>query len=284
MAGFRNVKGITDAYEAGLFRTCSFRKVPADTSVAGTWYDLSRSAGNPPPNYYATSPLVAAALDPMRGIFHGDSVSPGALFLQELHVVTGTAGLVGQYKLLDYLLYYPFIDLDDTDVQTMDNSLSLSRYEDGAGVRAMLVALTPTVGGGSFTFDYINQDGVQKTAPTQSCSVAAANIGTLVTSEQATAAGGQVFLKLASGDSGMRSIVSWQMAVPNGGLGALVLVRPIADIAIREVNTPAEVDFVRTHPNLPRIYDSAYLNLIVNCAATVAAGTLTGRADFIWSE
>ncbi len=242
------------------------------------------AAGNPPPNYYASAPLVADTLNDFRGIFHGDDKSPASNHLTGLELITPTAGLVGRFELLDYLLYYPFVDLDDTTTQTMDNTVALPRYAGGVGVRAMLVAVAPTTGGGSFTFDYVNQDGVAKTAPTQSCSVAASNIASIVTSEQGTAAGGQVFLRLDSGDTGIQSITSWTQIVSAGGLGSLVLVKPLATLAIREINTPSEMKRPNMTPGAPRIYDGAYLNLIMNCAGSVAAGTLTGRADFTWSS
>ena len=284
MAGFANISAFARAFDAGRTHSCSFRKVPSQASTAGWWVDLSMASGNPLPNYYASTPLEAAVLDGFRGIFHGDAKSPASKHLTELHLVTPTAGLVGVYRLLDYLLYYPFIDLDDTDAQVMDNDVTLPRYTTGAGVRPMLVAVAPTTGGGSFTFYYVNQDGVAKTAPTQSCSTGVANIASLITSERATAAGGRVFLTLADGDTGVRSITSWTNLVSNGGLGSLVLAKPLGDVAIREINTAAEMSWVRMQAGAPRIEDGAYLNFIMNCAATVAAGTLAGRASFAWSE
>ena len=42
---------------------------------------------------------------------------------------------------LDYLLYYPFIDMDAAgEDQTMTNGVTLPRFTDGAGVRMMAVA------------------------------------------------------------------------------------------------------------------------------------------------
>lgn len=281
--GMVNWADLTSAREDGRFHSCSFRKVPSQASVAGHWVDLSMAAGNPKPNYYASSPLVAATLSGFEGMFHGDAKAPSAKYLTELMLCSQTAAFVGAFKLLDYLLYYPFVDLDDADPQPMNNSVTLPRYANGEGVRAMLVSAAPTTGGGSFQFDYINQNGVAKTSPVQSCSVAPLAIATLVTSEQGTAAGGQPFLQLATGDTGIRSITSWTNIVLNGGLGSLVLVRPLLDSAIYEVTTPSEKTAKVHSENLPQIFDGAYLNLIMNCAATVAAGVLVGRADFAWS-
>jgi hypothetical protein len=89
---------------------------------------------------------------------------------------------------------------------------------------------------------------------------------------------------LAAGDTGIRSITSATFTVANGGLLALVLVRPLTSLAIREVNTMAENNLVRQRPGAPRIYDDAYLGMIVNTAATIASGTLAGYFTFVWSD
>lgn len=283
MTGFGNVKAYVDAVNGGRAHFCSIRKVPSQASVAGWWVDLSMAAGNPLPNYYASAPLVAATLDGFRGVFHGADKAPATKHLTGLGLVTPTAGLVGQYTLLDYLLYYPFVDGDDADVQVMDNTVALPRYADGEGVQVMAVAVAPTTGNGVFTFDYVNQDGVPKTSPPQGCSTTAANIASLVTSQPAVANGIGPFLQLAGGDTGVRAITSVQFSVLNGGLIALVLVKPLADAAVREINTTAEVSYVNRRPGPPRVHDGAYLNFIMNCAATVAAGTLAGFGTFTWS-
>jgi hypothetical protein len=291
VAGFTSIRDYAAACPEGRCRTASVRKVPSNASTAQWWVDLSMAPGNPQPNYYVGTPLESTRLnyagspDVVRdgGIYHGDDVSPASLHLMEWMLETATTGLVGEYMLLDYLVFYPFLDLDDTGVQTLDNTVTLPRYDDGAGVRAMLVATAPTAGGGSFTFDYVDQDGAAKTSPTQGYSTAVAGIQSIPTSEPATAAGGQPFLQLAGGDTGVRSITSWTNIAPGGGLAALVLVRPLASHAIYEVSTPSEKSFVSAHPAPPRIYDGAYLGMIMRCAATVAAGLLAGRLTYVWS-
>lgn len=283
MAGFANYGQLGNAVVNGQTSFCSFRKVPSQASTANWWVDFSMASGNPPPNYYASTPLAADTLDGSRGIFHGYNKSPSNMYLLKMHLQTPTAAMVGQYSLLDYIVYYPFIDGDDTGVQSMDNTVSLPRYVTGAQVRAMYVCLAPSTGGGSFTFDYVNQDGVTKTAPTQSYTPTAANIGSLLTSQPSGVAGTGPFLQLASGDSGIQSIVSLTNIVPNGGLGAIVLVKPLVDMAVREINTPIESTFGDARTASPQIVDGAYLGLIMNCAGSVAAGTLTGFCQFAWN-
>lgn len=284
MAGFANIREYAEALQTGRAASCSFRKVPSQASTAGHWVDLSMAAGNPKPNYYASEPLVAATLSAFNGVLHGDAKSPASKHLAELMLTTPTAGLVGRYRMIDYLLYYPFVDGDSLDEQVLDNTVTLPRYSDGDGVMAMLVASAPTTGAGQFTFNYVDESGVSRTSPTQFCATSAVNIATVTTSQQGTAANGSLFLRLANGTNGIRQIDSITYTVPDGGLTALVLVKPIADAQIYEIDTPSETTFVAQSLAAPRIYDGAYLNFVMNCAATVAAGTLAGRANFVWSE
>jgi len=289
MPGFANIGDISSAMTDGRLLTCSFRKVPSQASTAGWWVDLSMASGNPQPNYYAATPAVSAVLQGRLGIFHGMDQSPYQKHLKRIGLTTPTAGLVGQYMLLDYLLYYPFIDGDNTAAQVMNDNIdaedivTLPRYESGDGVMAMAVAVTPTTGLGQFTFNYINQNGEAKTSPNQFCGQTSSNISNLVTGQQSTVGAVGPFLRLAGGDTGIRSITDVTFSVANGGLICLVLVKPIADSVIREINTTREIEFASHYCGLPRIYDGAYLNLIMNCAASVAAGQLMGYADFIWN-
>lgn len=283
MPGFLSVAQYAAADAAGRTHYCSLRKVPSQASVAGNWIDLSMAAGNPKPQYYASAPLEAAVLDGFEGIFHGDAKSPGTKHLAALGLMTPTAALVGQYTLLDYLLYYPFVDGDSLDEQTLDNTVTLPRYADGDGVMVMAVASAPTTGGGQFTFNYTNHSGASRTSPVVNVNTTACGIATLATSEQAQASGGIVFLPLLNGCRGVRSIQSVTFTTASGGLLALVLVKPLAGLAIREINTMAEIEYVRLRQGAPQVFDGAYLNLIANCAGSVAAGQLAGYARFAWS-
>jgi hypothetical protein len=284
LAGFRNFTDFVDALATnGQVHSTTFRKVPSQATVANIWADLSMAAGFPLPNYYAASPLVAATLEGHRGIFHGYDKSPAKKHLVELGLTSPTAGFVGQYKLLDYLLYYPFVDMDSSDLQELDNTTTLPRHTGGAGVQVMAVAVTPSVGSGTFTFDYYNQDGVLKTSPVQTCNTTGVSIASLVTSQSAVSVNHGPFLRLADGDTGVRSIVSVTAGTLNGGLISLVLVKELCNHTILEINTTNELSFPVTRFAPPQVVDGAYLNLIVLPAATIAAGLLLGQAKFIWN-
>ena len=281
MPGFRNIAAYAAAETEGRTHFCSLRKVPSQASAAGHWVDLSMAAGNPKPQYYAAAPLISQVFDGFEGVFHGDVKAPASKHLTDIGLMTASAALVGQYNLLDYLLYYSFADGDELAAQPFVTGTTLPRYTTGEGVMVMAVVVAPTAGGGSFTFDYIDSSGAARTSPVISCNTTPTNIASLITSEPTV--GGLVYLPLASGSRGVRSITGLTMLTVSGGLFALVLVRPLATIAIREINTMSETSMVTLFPGAPVVGDGAYLGLIMNCTSSVAASVLAGYAKFAWS-
>ena len=256
------------------------------------------AVGNPLPNYYASEPytgavlasnksVLNAAINTRKGIYHGEDKSPLIKHLAKIGLVTPTAALVGQYMLLDYLFYYPFIDPSSLDIQVMDNTLTLPRNVTGENTQIMPVVLSPTAGtSGQYTVTYTNSAGVAgRVTPVHTLPNAVANINSIVASIPAFAGGAAgPFMTLQGGDRGVRSIQNVTFTVADGGLLAFVLVEPQCDLVIREINTMTEVSFVDTKVPPPRIDDGAYLNLIVNCAGSISGGFLQGYADFVWSD
>ena len=272
-----------DGILAGKKFSCSYRRVPTQASVAYWWSDLSMSPGFPPPNYYAATPLASALLSGGDGIPTGFTTG-SSKWLTEASLTTATANLVGQYTLCDYLMYYPFVDLDDTSPQSLTNVNSLQRYTSGVGIMPMMVCQGATVGNGSFTFTYVDQNNDTITSPTNYYATTTGNIGAVLTSEPATTTTAGPWLSLGPTTTGIKRIVSLTNIVSNGGgLGCIVLVKPLLDIPLREANTESELTMVSMRSGPIRVYDDAYLNFICNTAGTYAAGLLTGRLDFTWS-
>ena len=286
-AGFRNIRSFVDAYDEGKVKFSTWRKSPSQTTVTGIWFDLSMSPGNPIPNYYASSPYVAATLNGNEGIFHGGAVSPSKKYLKTFMAMTGVAtGLSMRMIVCDYLLYYPFVDMGTNDDQPMTNSTTLPRYTDGEGVQVMAVMTNPQVAGGvTFNFDYTNQDGTSgRTSGTVTCNTATA-IGSLINTAPATAGASSPFIPLASGDTGVRSIDTVRMVAGSDvGLICFVLVKPLAVHSIREITAPVETDFMTAAGlSLPEVKDGAYLNAICLPQGSLAATPIHGYAEFIWS-
>lgn len=288
MAGFKTVGAWADCYEQGRMSYMNFMKTPATSVTNFTWSDLSMGSGFPRVQYYASSPLEAAYMDETRGIYHGDDKAPAHKYISNLSI---TSALTNSLKItaivLDYLLYYPFIDGGVTGApQEFINTVSLPRYTDGAGVQAMLVAQSAGLSlAGSFTMDYINQDGDLKTSPTVTTGEVTA-VGTIVTDggSTGTVAKNGPFIPLASGDTGIRSVVSITLNTAVTGLYSLVLVRPLLTTYIGETQSTAEKNVLKDTKMLPRVYDGAYLNFIISANSQFNTVSLTGYLNFIWSE
>lgn len=301
MAGFRNVVQWADSENDGRSWLSFFRKVPAATAtIAGQWFDYSTAAGVPVPNYYASSPLVAAKLDPLTGIFVPAQNTPR--WLKKLVVMSAAASVTGTTNqnqalmLLDYLLYYPFVDLDAAgEEQTLDNSVALDRYTDGVVVQMMLVTQTPTAGGGSYQIKYICSDDVEYTTEVVYCP--AAQPSGALCSGVAKAEGISPFVPLNANVRGVKRVVSLTMAVANGGLVSIVLVKPMEMSYVREesrrpTSSPTEsygdaveIERIRTRAGARKLENNAFLGWIgYGVAGSLASAPLVGYIESFWEQ
>ena len=240
--GFQRVKEyVSSAIDGGCYSIYSFRKIPSQATTAGVWCDLSMAAGNPPAQYYASEPLVAATLLGRKGIYHNDAVYPKTKHLSRIMSITSTANAVPSVlKLCDYLLYYPLVDMDSTDQQDMDNTVTLPRYSTGFGVKMMAVATAPFTGGATLSISYTNSDGISGRTTSVVSITGAGNMGSLIHGGVLANSTGP-FIPLQSGDNGVRSIEQVTFNSPNGGLCSLVLVKPLCDTIMREITAFLEL-------------------------------------------
>lgn len=287
--GFANVGAVVDAELAGQVKYTFWRKAPAVVTVAGAWFDYSMAPGNPAPQYYAAAPLVAQTMSRSGdgGIQHGGNVSPSAKYLRKITAMAVTAaGVPQRLYLLDYLMFYPFVDMGTPDEQSMDNTQTLPRYTDGDGVKLMAVLVAPHgLVGDTFFVTYTNQDGTAgRVTPLHTMTTAVTVNGTILTTQTAGAGRFGPFMALQQGDTGIRSVEAVQCT--NGtdvGLFTLVLVRPLAEMTVREITAPVEKDFaLEAGMKLPVIEDDAYLNFISCPNGSITGIPLQGDATFIW--
>jgi hypothetical protein len=271
------VKDIVDAVNEGRVNTVSFRKTPSQSSTPGVWCDLSMASGNPSTNFYSGNELTATHFESKKGIYNGDGG-----FLFETMVQTNSSNFASSTLILcDYLMFYPQIDMDSIDTQFMDNAVSLPRYTNGEGVMIFVVAQYPYVGGVSFTVTYTNSEGVAgRTTGLVRCNTAT-NIASFIHSGSFDNSFG-AFLPLQSGDKGVRSVEYITFLGSNGGLGALVLVKPLYNTLIRESSSPVEANCFKDSGLLPQIQQGAYLNFICLPNANITANTITGTIKTIW--
>lgn len=286
MTGFRSVGELVDAEAEGKAQFATWRKSPTQVSTIGVWFDLSMSPGNPVPQYYAAAPLASVALSRSvdGGLPHGGNVSPSTKHLRRVMVMSAVATAMPMpMMLLDYLMFYPFIDEGSTDEQTLTNSVTLPRWTDGEGVQIMAVSVAGRTGGQSFYMTYTNSDGtagrISQTVVQNSVSVN----GSIVTSDRANALARGPFIPLQQGDTGVRSIQSVTMLGADVGLFTLVLVKPTAQLQLRGIDAPVEVDYFGDFGQCPTIADDAYLNMICCPAGSLAATALHGTIETTWN-
>ncbi len=282
--GFKNT---TELVESDITaRNYAWRKVPNQITTIGIWFDLSLSAGNPPPKFWfdatpLTSKVISQSLD--GGLFHGSNVSPKTKYLRKTMAMCVTAAPLPMSMILcDYLLYYPTVGEDTTDEQFLINTVPLSRYTDGEGVMCMAISVAARTGGQSFSIKYTNSQGVSdRISPTviqNSVSVT----GSVVTSDRATNLQAGTFIPLQQGDTGIRSIESVTMQGVDVGLFSLVLVKPLGDTMIRGIDAPVEVDWFLDKKEIPEIKDDAYLSWVVNPSGSLSGVPIIGTIKTIF--
>ena len=289
---FKNYRTLNDSFDAGRTWISTFRKVPASTAtIAGQWYDYGYASGNPIPNYYAASPLEAAVLEPDKGIIVPRMSGTSKQYLHRLSVMSSGATASNQaLMLLDYLLYYPFVDMDAAgEEQAVTNTTTLPRYTDGIGVQMMVVAQSPTVGGGRFTINYRGTDDVDYTTGSMFCAAAQPS-GAIVSAVTGTS-GLTPFVPLNAGVKGVKQVNWVNFSVANGGLCAVVLVRVIDTSYVLEscsvagVGSAVEKEACRLRGGVVEIKDGAFLGIMgLGSAGSLASSPLVGTIETVWGE
>lgn len=291
MSGFRNLRELSDAQDAGRYLYASWRKQATQTTASGVWFDLSMSPGNPAPNYYIGTPNVFTPLRQSTdgGIRHGGNVNAlgKKKFLRKMMAQTVTSTAVPlSCILLDYVGFYGFIDESVLDEQFLDNSVAPTRYASGSGLQLMPVVVAGQTGGQPFTVNYTNQDGIAGRI-TQSVVMGTQFVnGTILHSMRANAAytNNGPFLPLQAGDSGVRSVESVTVGgAGDVGLFALVLVKPLATFGLFGVDAPTETDYFTDMASMPEILDDAYLNLITLPNGTLVNAPINGIIETTWN-
>lgn len=287
------IRGVWDyiqAIEKGRTSYTTWRKAPSQVNTASVWFDFSMSPGNPSPQYYAAAPLVGQQMKRSTdgGLNHGPTMSGYSKYLKKFMVMqAASTGLPMPFILMDYVFYYPFVDMGTNDEQVMDNTLSLSRYTDGVGLQMLPVSVAAGTGlAPQFTVNYTNSDGVSgRTSRTVTLNLATAN-GSVLTNHHglSTQPGAGPFIGLQEGDKGVRSIQSVTFpGTLDVGLFAIALVKPLITGMLYEQAAPSETEVLPHQLNLPRIYDDAFLSFIGLPSASINGTTFTGELETIWN-
>lgn len=295
MAGFQSQDDMVNEISTnGKFYRTDWQKSTFATTAhtAGLWYSLMRGGGNPAADtilgtgtnlaFQALSDAVATA----SGIPHGGNVGDYKVLLNAAAQTAAATTAPCVLMLVDILGFYPVTTVTTTGAQTLNNTVTLPRYTNGAGVQAFLTpstvmgAATPNI-----TLNYTNSAGTagKATPATLPIGNTAAAVTSIVHSGTGTGKYGP-FIPLAAGDAGIRSVQSINLSASYvSGVLNLVLCKPIMTLPITTLGVTAERDLVNQFASMPRIYDGACLNwLMLAGAATPVASPLSGHLEFGW--
>ena len=179
----------------------------------GLWYSLFRGGGNPPADTIlgtGTNLAFQALTDATAnatGIPHGGNVGDYKVLLNA--AAQTAAGTVAPcvLMLVDLLGFYPITTVTTTGAQALNNTVTLPRYANGAGVQAFL---TPSTVMGAATpnlsLGYTNSAAVASRATPAVLPIgnSAAAVTSVVHSGTGNGKFGP-FIPLQAGDAGIRS-------------------------------------------------------------------------------
>jgi hypothetical protein len=280
-------KKLFEAPDLGRSLVRPWIKNPSVVTASGIAIDLTVFGRFPAANYYTdgaslTSRALRRSTD--GGLDHGeDKGSAFKKFVGGMTIFSTTAlACPMPLQLLDYLLYYPLIPMED--VQTLINTVPLPRHTTGEGVQIMMVEQFPYVGGVTFRVNYTNSRGVAGrlsaicTVNTQTA------LGTIATSAPATLGCPGTFVPLQQGDGGVRSIESIEFFTPDAGNLAAVLVKPLTPFANYENVNPSDWDMWRHLGITEQIQDDAYLSMVCTPLGSLSGAVIEGQLKTYWVE
>ena len=296
MAGFTGQDDLINQVSTnGKFYRTDWQKSTFATTAhtAGLWYSLFRGGGNPPADTIlgtgtnlAFQSLTDATTN-ATGIPHGGNVGGYKHLLNAAAQTAAATTAPCVLMLVDLLGFYPVTTVTTTGAQTLNNTVTLPRYTDGAGVQAFVTpstvmgAATPNI-----TLSYTNSESVAgKATPT---TLPIGNTAAAVTSivYSGTGAGKYgPFMPLAAGDAGIKSVQSINLSASYvSGVLNLVLCKPLLTLPITTLGVTAERDLVNQFASMPKVYDGACLAwLMLAGVATPVASPISGHLEFGWS-
>lgn len=219
-------------------------------------------------------------------VWHGGNVSTDTKHLTNMGAWVNLAASAPNHLILvDMLGCYPRITTNTSSQMPLDNTLTLPRSTDGAGVMAfMSLGVTNGANAQNMAMSYTNSTGKSG----RGLGYVVANTASAIVGHAfhsgVSAGNTGAFLPLGFGDRGIRSVesVTFSTGSASAGTADLILCRPLATLPLTAAFYTNERDFVNQLPSLPRIYDGACLGLLAGAGAVMAASVFQGYLDFTW--
>ena len=254
------------------------------TSAAGRWHSLLTSGGTGGAMTLTGTAGVGIAMSRATpgAIPYPPNVSPETRHVASAFAVTPSTTAVPMTLLLtDIIHIYPSLVLVTTPTVLSNHptwtGTGDTRMTNANGVQASMLLTTAATAAGTINCTYFNESGVSRNvAGVQGTSfnsvVAAQPTGCFMgTGQAATGNNGGLFLPLISGDRGVQRINAYTIATNvTGGVGCMLLHRPIAYIPVGAANAMSVMDYYTL--GLPRIYDDSCLALFALVGGALATG------------
>lgn len=232
----------------------------------------------------------------MQGCIWPGSLTGGTATKHLLTMSAQTAGATTvpiTLLLVDLLGSYARIDGNTASALTLANTLTLPRYTDGTGVMAYSVVAPATTGASAHNLlmTYTNQANVNTRNMPQTVAATVSAVNSHIYHSGTAANNIGPFLPLQAGDTGIRSVQTWQQTAANGTASTftnLVLCKPIMELQVTTQFLLSERDMLNQFPSLPMIQESGATSnaclswLAYAGAATPAATNFFGVNRYAW--
>lgn len=242
------------------------------------------------------SPRFAPYDANMQGCIWPGSLTGGTATKHLLTMSAQTAGATTvpiTLLLVDLLGSYARIDGNTASALTLANTLTLPRYTDGVGVMAYSVVAPTTTGASAHNMlmTYTNQANVNTRNMPQTVAATVSAVNSHIYHSGTAANNIGPFLPLQAGDTGIRSVQTWQQTAANGTASTftnLVLCKPIMELQVTTQFLLAERDMLNQFPSLPMIQEAAATSnaclswLAYAGAATPASTNFFGVNRYAW--
>ena len=281
---------VVAAYTDGRFHTQRFYK-STSPSFSGNWCSSSFAAGQPSFDAHVGVPLqfTPCVASGNNAIYYPPIPAGQSRFIAGVTFRAGYSNAAYQspqcITFYDLLGFYPQVDGESTDTQTLDNTASIQRFTSGDGVQVVMVNhVAPGTTAGTSSFSYIDHAGKPQTSP--AFRVANNGLSQIVSGQSPTSTNiTSPFIPLGNNARGIRSITSIQHSIAPGGLHCFMLVKPLFNMVCNFDTDRCVTEkcmICNNASNMPMIPDGTWLEWAIYKGG--AAGTLNCLGDFtfIW--
>jgi hypothetical protein len=259
--------------QSGMGPRVDVFKTSMNTEGAGTWASSWKMTGYP----------TAGATPPAFGAGSGYSptsattgaipfTNPSSARKYLAYLATQNASVTGSIIIADRLWACSGFDTTNTSPQAITTPGTIPARDAngataGAGVELWLEVYTaPGATGANWTVEYTNQDGTTGRTATYAHPANAESVGQMIP------------MTLQDGDTGVSAVANFDTDGTSGTAGdiGITLIRPIAEIPIRQINVRSALDAVQLC--LPRIYDDSCLMMLIRPVSTATGNIITTLA------